>query len=211
MKTNPVQLTEALKALAIAVVIVLLFGAIVSMARGSTPESRARVYVAYLQAVQQPELPDSLENRPRGAAPDLFAPYREPLSPQRRAEIEDALRAVPAIENARPEPAEVMTSQQRLLLNHRGKGVIFIDITASQGCVYCVQQQQVNAQVRQQGVQVYEADTLEPRGKAIARAFNVERTPTLIAWNSNAGREIGRIEGLTTADKMLGMARGRSP
>jgi thiol-disulfide isomerase/thioredoxin len=76
----------------------------------------------------------------------------------------------------------------------------------SQRCQFCQAMQPIVAQLAQQGVSVQPIDVEQQL--PVARQFQVSGVPTFIAVSG--GREMGRIEGVTSYEKLAALAGARS-
>jgi S1-C subfamily serine protease len=78
---------------------------------------------------------------------------------------------------------------------------------SSQRCQFCQAMQPIVAQLAQQGVSVQPIDV--DQQLPVARQFQVSGVPTFIAVNG--GREVGRVEGVTSYEKLAALlgARGQ--
>lgn len=78
---------------------------------------------------------------------------------------------------------------------------------SSQRCQHCQSMQPMVAQLAQQGVNVQTIDV--DQQLSVARQFQVAGVPTYVAVVG--GKEVGRIEGVTTAEKLSALATGSGP
>ena len=74
---------------------------------------------------------------------------------------------------------------------------------SSQRCPHCQAMQPIVAQLAQQGVPVQVIDV--DQHLSVARDYKVQGVPTFVALR--AGQEAGRIEGVTTAEKLLALTQ----
>jgi thioredoxin-like negative regulator of GroEL len=78
---------------------------------------------------------------------------------------------------------------------------------SSQQCQHCQSMQPVVAQLAQQGVNVQTIDV--DQQLSVARQFQIAGVPTFVAVSG--GREIGRIEGVTSPDKLAALVGWAPP
>ncbi len=78
---------------------------------------------------------------------------------------------------------------------------------SSQRCQHCQSMQPVIAQLAQQGINVQVIDV--DRQLSVAQQHRINGVPTFVAVSG--GRELGRIEGVTTADKLVTLAGWAAP
>jgi S1-C subfamily serine protease len=78
---------------------------------------------------------------------------------------------------------------------------------SSQRCQHCQSMQPVVAQLAQQGVNVQTIDV--DQQLSVARQFQIAGVPTFVAVSG--GREIGRIEGVTSPDKLAALVGWAAP
>lgn len=167
---------------------VCLFVALASLADAATPESRVRVLRAYLAAIEGPELPDSLRNRPRrndsdrsnsSPAPivvDLFSPYETEAEHDDDAEFAELLNMRQAIQLATPGQVLYVFSQ-----DHRRCPPCREFHDNELGDLYDLSWPIVFVRVDR------------PSGERLTRHFGVSATPTTVAVDD--GAEVGRYEG----------------
>src|SRR5439155_22645450 len=75
---------------------------------------------------------------------------------------------------------------------------------SSQRCQFCQAMQPIVAQLAQQGVSVQPIDV--DQQLPVARQFQISVVPTFIAISG--GREVGRIEGVTSYEKLAALMKG---
>lgn len=176
------------KLLALGVVLWVMLTEFPKLVQGATAESRVRVLHAYMVVLSGPQLPDSLNNRPRRdelAAPapavDIFQPYVEPAAAEVEPDHDDA------------EFAELLDMRQAIALATPGQ-VLYVAVQDDRRCPPCAafrDGELGDCYDKKWPIIFFRID--RPSGQRLTRHFGITATPTTIAVDD--GTEVGRFEG----------------